>query len=149
MPTSRTLWRLPSAERSHRAPRVARAYYDHVVKRRGAAASRIEQVEQLGIGFEGIEVIEPPAAEASPDTMRQIVSLRMPDQLLARVEEAAQARNVSPSSLMRAFIAAGLDRSYAAVREPSDMAAELAELRHSIERLAQRLERSERAERAE
>jgi hypothetical protein len=119
------------------------------VKRRGAAASRIEQVEQLGIGFEGIEVIEPPAAEASPDTMRQIVSLRMPDQLLARVEEAAQARNVSPSSLMRAFIAAGLDRSYAAVREPSDMAAELAELRHSIERLAQRLERSERAERAE
>ena len=119
------------------------------MKRRGAAASRIEQVEQLGIGFEGIEVIERPAAEASPDTMRQIVSLRMPDQLLARVEEAAQARNVSPSSLMRAFIAAGLDRSYAAVREPSDMAAELAELRHSIERLAQRLERGERAERGE
>ena len=131
------------------APRVARAYYDHAVKRRGAAASRIEQVEQLGIGFEGIEVVEPPAAEASPDTMRQIVSLRMPDQLLARVEEAAQARNVSPSSLMRAFIAAGLDRSYAAVREPSDMAAELAELRHTIERLAQRIERGQRADRGE
>ena len=120
------------------------------MKRRGAAASRIEpQVEQLGIGFEGIEVVEPAAAEPAPDTMRQIVSLRMPDQLLARVEEAAQSRNVSPSSLMRAFIAAGLDRSYAAVREPSDMAAELAELRHSVERLAQRLERAERTDRGE
>jgi hypothetical protein len=114
------------------------------VKRRGAAASA-PQAEQLGIGFEGVEVVEPAAAEPSPDTMRQIVSLRMPDQLLARVEEAAQARNVSPSSLMRAFIAAGLDRSYAAVRDPSDMAAELAELRHSIERLAQRMERAERS----
>jgi predicted transcriptional regulator len=117
------------------------------VKRRGAAASRIEQAEQLGIGFEGIEVVEPASAEPSPDTMRQIVSLRMPDQLLARVEEAAQARGVSPSSLMRAFIAAGLDRSYAAVRDPSDMAAELTELRHSIERLAQRLERGEKPDR--
>ena len=45
---------------------------------------------------------------------------------------------------MRALIAAGLDRSYAAVREPSDMAGELAELRHTIERLANRLERSDR-----
>jgi hypothetical protein len=107
------------------------------VKRRGAAAP---QVEQLGIGFEGIEVIEPTAAEPSPDTMRQIVSLRMPDALLARVEDAAQARGVSPSSLMRALIAAGLDRSYAAVRQPNDMAAELAELRHSVERLAARLD---------
>ncbi len=108
------------------------------MKRRGAAAP---QVEQLGIGFEGIEVIEPTAAEPSPDTMRQIVSLRMPDALLARVEDAAQARGVSPSSLMRALIAAGLDRSYAAVRQPNDMAAELAELRHSVERLAARLDR--------
>ena len=108
------------------------------MKRRGAAAP---QVEQLGIGFEGVEVIEPAVAEPSPDTMRQIVSLRMPDALLARVEEAAQARGVSPSSLMRALIAAGLDRSYAAVREPSDLAAELAELRHSVERLATRLDR--------
>ena len=116
-------------------------------RRGGATAPRIEQAEQLGIGFEGVEVVEPAAAEPAPDTMRQIVSLRMPDQLLARVEEAAQARNVSPSSLMRAFIAAGLDRSYAAVREPSDMAAELAELRHSIERLAQRLERGEKPDR--
>lgn len=110
------------------------------MKRRSAVAP---QVEQLGIGFEGIEVVEPSAPEQSPDTMRQIVSLRMPDALLARVEEAAHARGVSPSSLMRALIAAGLDRSYAAVREPSEMAAELAELRHVIERLAQRLERTE------
>ena len=107
------------------------------MKRRGAAAP---QVEQLGIGFEGVEVVEPTASEPSPDTMRQIVSLRMPDALLARVEEAAQARGVSPSSLMRALIAAGLDRSYAAVTEPPDMAAELAELRRSVERLASRLE---------
>ena len=110
------------------------------MKRRTA----VPEVEQLGIGFEGIEVIEPASAGPSPDTMRQIVSLRMPDALLARVEEAAQSRGVSPSSLMRALIAAGLDRSYAAVREPSDMAAELAELRHTIERLANRLERSDR-----
>ncbi len=108
------------------------------MKRRGAPAP---QVEQLGIGFEGVEVIEPTAAEPSPDTMRQIVSLRMPDALLVRVEDAAQARGVSPSSLMRALIAAGLDRSYAAVREPNDLAAELAELRHSVERLAARLDR--------
>jgi prolyl-tRNA editing enzyme YbaK/EbsC (Cys-tRNA(Pro) deacylase) len=98
------------------------------------------RVEQLGIEFEGLEVVEPAAHEPSPDTMRQIVSLRMPDALLERVEEAAQARGVSPSSLMRALIAAGLDRSYAAVREPSDLAAELAELRRSVERLAHRLE---------
>jgi prolyl-tRNA editing enzyme YbaK/EbsC (Cys-tRNA(Pro) deacylase) len=103
----------------------------------------VPQVEQLGIGFEGVEVVEPTAAEPAPDTMRQIVSLRMPDALLARVEEAAQKRGVSPSSLMRALIAAGLDRSYAAVREPSDIAAELAELRHSVERLAGRLARNE------
>ena len=113
-------------------------------RRGGATAPRGPQAEQLGIGFEGIEVIEPPVAELSPDTMRQIVSLRMPDALLVRVEEAAQARGVSPSSLMRAFIAAGLDRSYAAVRDPNDMAAEVAELRHSIERLASRLEPRER-----
>jgi hypothetical protein len=106
------------------------------MKRRGAATP---PVEQLGIGFEGIEVVEPAAPEPSPDTMRQIVSLRMPDALLARVEEAAQARGVSPSSLMRALIAAGLDRSYAAVTEPHDLAAELAELRRSVEGLARRL----------
>jgi prolyl-tRNA editing enzyme YbaK/EbsC (Cys-tRNA(Pro) deacylase) len=112
------------------------------VKRRGAAAP---QVEQLGIGFEGVEVVEQPAHEPSPDTMRQIVSLRMPDALLARVEEAAQARGVSPSSLMRALIAAGLDRSYAAVTEPRDLAGELAELRRSVDRIAARLEQAEPA----
>lgn len=106
------------------------------MKRRAATP----QVEQLGIGFEGIEVIEPAAPEPSPDTMRQIVSLRMPDALLARVEEAAHARGVSPSSLMRAFIAAGLDRSYAAVREPTDLGSELAELRQLVEGLVERLD---------
>jgi len=97
-------------------------------------------VEQLGIGFEGIEVIEPVAPEPSPDTMRQIVSLRMPDALLTRVEEAAHARGVSPSSLMRALIAAGLDRSYAAVREPTDLGSEISELRQLVEGLVARLD---------
>ena len=109
------------------------------MKRRAAAAP---QVEQLGIGFEGIEVIPPRAHEPGADTMRQIVSLRMPDALLARVEEAAEARGVSPSSLMRALIAAGLDRSYAALSEPNDLAAEMAELRRTVERIAAQLEGS-------
>ena len=107
------------------------------MRRRGVPAA---QSEQLGIGFEGIEVVEPPAHEPSPDTMRQIVSLRMPDALMARVEEAAVRRGVSPSSLMRALIAAGLDRSYAAVTEPRDVAAELAELRRGLDRIAARLD---------
>ncbi len=124
---------------------VARAYYDQRVKRRSGGSS--PRVEQLDIGFEGVEVVERAATEASSDTMRQIVSLRMPDALLTRVEEAAQARGVSPSSLMRAFIAAGLDRSYAAVTEPHEMAAELAELRRSVERLASRLEAGAPSER--
>ena len=99
--------------------------------------------EQLDIGFEGIEVVQPPAHEPSPDTMQKIVSLRMPDALMARVEQAAAARNTSPSSLMRAFIAAGLDRSYAAVREPSDLAAELADLRRAVDRIAASLQPSD------
>ena len=70
--------------------------------------------------------------------MRQIVSLRMPDALLERVEAAARGRGVSPSSLMRALIAAGLDRSYAAVAE-SDVAAELAAMRRRLDEIAQRL----------
>ena len=106
------------------------------MRRRGSSAP---PGEQLGIGFEGIEVVEPPPHEPAPDTMRQIVSLRMPDALLARVEEAANRRGVSPSSLMRALIAAGLDRSYAAVTEPRDVAAELAELRRGLDRIAARL----------
>jgi hypothetical protein len=81
----------------------------------------------------------PLAAHApAPDTMRQIVSLRMPDALLARLEEVAVARGVSASSLMRAFIAAGLDRSYAAVT-PDELSAELSALRRSIEEVAARL----------
>ncbi|MGI8998938.1 MAG: ribbon-helix-helix protein, CopG family [Candidatus Limnocylindria bacterium] len=106
------------------------------MKRRVARAGG--DVEQLGIGFEGIEVVEPPPHEPAPDTMRQIVSLRMPDALLDRVEDAARARGVSPSSLMRALIAAGLDRSYAAVRErigPQDLAGEITALGERIDAL--------------
>jgi Ribbon-helix-helix protein, copG family len=111
------------------------------MKRRSARGT--SDVEQLGIGFEGVEVVEPPIHEPAPDTMRQIVSLRMPDALLERVEVAARARGVSPSSLMRALIAAGLDRSYAAVREsaaPRDLAGEIAALRERIDALARTLE---------
>lgn len=109
------------------------------MKRRSAGRAPVP-VEQLGIGFEGLEIVEPAAHQPAPDTMQKIVSLRVPDALMARVEQAAEARGVSPSSLMRALIAAGLDRSYAAVREPSDLAAEVADLRRSVERLASRLE---------
>lgn len=93
--------------------------------------------EQLSVGFEGLEVVQPPIHEPAPDTMRQIVSLRMPDALLARVEQAARARGVSPSSLMRALIAAGLDRSYAAVQE--DIGGEIAALRREVAAIAARL----------
>jgi len=103
------------------------------------------RVEQLDIGFEGVEVVEPPAQEPSPDTMRQIVSLRMPDALLERVETAARARGVSPSGLMRALIAAGLDRSYAAVA-PDELAGEVAALRRQVEQIADRLAAGDRAE---
>ncbi len=110
-------------------------------RRAGRTANTV--AEQLGIGFEGIEVIEPPIHEPAPDTMRQIVSLRMPDALLERVADAAGRRGVSPSSLMRALIAAGLDRSYAAVSDapgPRDMATELAALSRRIEALARLVE---------
>src|SRR6187431_1460907 len=106
------------------------------MKRRVARGA--SEAEQLGIGFEGIEVIEPTPHEPAPDTMRQIVSLRMPDALLERVEEAARARGVSPSSLMRALIAAGLDRSYAAVQE--DIGSEIAALRRQVAEIAARLD---------
>ena len=104
------------------------------VRRRERAA----RVEQLSV-FEGLEV-ETPALPHEPaaDTMRQIVSLRMPDALLERVGAAARSRGVSPSSLMRALIAAGLDRSYAAVTEP-DLAVELAALRRRVDEIADRL----------
>ena len=111
------------------------------MKRRGGARGTAD-AEQLGIGFEGVEVVEPPIHEPAPDTMRQIVSLRMPDALLERVEVAARRRGVSPSSLMRALIAAGLDRSYAAVSEaaPRDLATELAALGRRIDQLARVVE---------
>lgn len=94
-------------------------------------------VEQLSVGFEGLEVVEPVVHEASPDTMRQIVSLRMPDALMDRVETVARSRGVSPSSLMRALIAAGLDRSYAAVQE--DVTSEIVALRRQVAEIAARL----------
>ncbi|HEX2194547.1 MAG TPA: ribbon-helix-helix protein, CopG family [Candidatus Limnocylindria bacterium] len=94
-------------------------------------------VEQLSVGFEGLEVVEAPEQEPRPDTMRQIVSLRMPDALMQRVEAVARARGVSPSSLMRALIAAGLDRSYAAVQE--DVTTEIAALRRQVAEIAERL----------
>jgi hypothetical protein len=100
--------------------------------------------EQLSVGFEGLEVVQPPIHEAPPDTMRQIVSLRMPDSLLARVEAAARSRGVSPSSLMRALIAAGLDRSYAAVQD--DVASEIAALRREVAEIASRLSSTSRDE---
>ena len=100
--------------------------------------------EQLSVGFEGLDVVRPPIHEPAPDTMRQIVSLRMPDALLARVEEAARARGVSPSSLMRALIAAGLDRSYAAVQE--DIGSEIAALRRQVAEIAARLPAATRRE---
>ena len=103
------------------------------VKRR----ERGSRVEQLSV-FQGLEDIPTLPHEPAPDTMRQIVSLRMPDALLERVEAAARSRGVSPSGLMRALIAAGLDRSYAAVAEP-DVAAELAALRLRIEEIAEHL----------
>jgi predicted transcriptional regulator len=94
-------------------------------------------VEQLSVGFEGLEVVEPHPPEPGADTMRQIVSLRMPDALLERVETVARSRGVSPSSLMRALIAAGLDRSYAAVQE--DVTGEIAALRRQVAEIAARL----------
>jgi hypothetical protein len=111
------------------APRITM----HHVKRR----VRPPRIEQLSV-FEGLEPESPLHHEAAADTMRQIVSLRMPDALLERVEAAARSRGVSPSGLMRALIAAGLDRSYAAVTEP-DLATELAALRRSVDEIADRL----------
>lgn len=129
-----------------RAPTHPRITMRHVMRRRGTRAS---EVEQLSVGFEGLETIEPPIHDPASDTMRQIVSLRMPDALLERVEAAARARGVSPSSLMRAMIAAGLDRSYAAVAEATsgpDLAAELAALRAQVDAIARTLGSRDEAE---
>ncbi len=105
----------------------------YAMRKRGGRPS----VEQLSVGFEGLEVVEAPPQEPGADTMRQIVSLRMPDALMERVEAAARSRGVSPSSLMRALIAAGLDRSYAAVQE--DVGSEIAALRRQVAEIAARL----------
>ena len=104
-------------------------------------AKRGPVAEQLSV-FEELAPLPEPIHEPAPDTMRQIVSLRMPDALLERVEEVARGRGVSPSSLMRALIAAGLDRSYAAVT-PDELAAELAALRRGIDEIASRLRAGE------
>ena len=98
---------------------------------------RVSVAEQLS-AFEGLDPVAS-QPEHSVDTMRQIVSLRMPDALLDRVESVARQRGISPSSLMRALIAAGLDRSYAAVTE-SDLSSELGALRRQVEQIAQLLE---------
>ena len=103
------------------------------VKRRGERSARVEQLS----AFEGLEA-GALAPVPAPDTMRQIVSLRMPDALIERLEAVAHSRGVSPSSLMRAFIAAGLDRSYAAVTE-FELAGELAALRRRVDEIADRL----------
>ena len=57
----------------------------HYVKRRERAA----RAEQLSV-FEGLEAVDAAIRhEPSPDTMRQIVSLRMPDALLERLARVA------------------------------------------------------------
>ena len=99
--------------------------------------TRAPAAEQLSV-FADMTPLPEPIPGLAPDTMRQIVSLRMPDALLARVEEVARARGVNPSSLMRALIAAGLDRSYAAVT-PDELAAELGALRKAVDQIAARL----------
>ena len=47
--------------------------------------------EQLSV-FAELAALPEPIHEPAPDTMRQIVSLRMPDALLERVEEVARGR---------------------------------------------------------
>jgi predicted transcriptional regulator len=97
--------------------------------------------EQLSV-FADLGPLPEQIHEPAPDTMREIVSLRMPDALLERVEEVARARGVNPSSLMRALIAAGLDRSYAAIT-PDELASELAALRRGVDEIAARLRTGE------
>ncbi len=102
---------------------------------------RAPAAEQMSV-FEDLASLPEPIHELAPDTMRQIVSLRMPDALLERVEAVARSRGVSPSSLMRALIAAGLDRSYAAIT-PDELAAELAALRKGVDEIATRMRAGE------
>lgn len=101
--------------------------------KRAAAAS-----EQLSAwaGLDRATAHEPDRASA---TMRQIVSIRMPDALLERVDAVANARGITPSGLMRSLISAGLDRSTVAAGEQQEIAAELAALRRKVDEIAQRL----------
>jgi hypothetical protein len=85
--------------------------------------------EQMSVFEDLVAVPVGPIHEPAPDTMRHIVSLRMPDALLERVEEVA-------------LIAAGLDRSYAAIT-PDELASELAALRKGIDEIATRLRAGE------
>jgi prolyl-tRNA editing enzyme YbaK/EbsC (Cys-tRNA(Pro) deacylase) len=110
-------------------------YYDAPDMTRRKSQAEVEQLS----AFENLEPAPRTEPEPGADTMRHIVSLRMPDALLERVEAVARDRGVSPSSLMRALIAAGLDRSYAAVAE-GDLARELSALRRRVEQLASLLE---------
>ena len=107
----------------------------------GMKGKRAPSGEQMSV-FEELAPLPEPIHEPAPDTMRQIVSLRMPDALLERVAAVAHSRGVSPSSLMRALIAAGLDRSYAAIT-PDALAAELAAMRKGIDEIATRLRAGE------
>jgi hypothetical protein len=97
--------------------------------------------EQLTVGFDGLEPgAEPIALEPPIETMRQIVSVRMPDALVERLEAAARARGVSPSSLLRSFVAAGLDRSWGGLPHgESALTLEVVALRTRIEQLLARL----------
>lgn len=137
------MWSSSRSCDGQRATRRSTAYYDrHRMKRRSSRSRSVTPVEQLS-AFVGLDPMTIEVDhEPSPDTMRHIVSLRMPDALLERVEMAARARQVSPSGLMRALIAAGLDRSYAAVQEP-EVAVELAALRRQMEKIVARLDASE------
>jgi hypothetical protein len=96
--------------------------------------------EQLTVGFDGLEPgAEPIALEPAIETMRQIVSVRMPDELVERLEAAARARGVSPSSLLRSFVAAGLDRSWSGMPHgESALTLEVVALRTRIEQLLAR-----------
>jgi 23S rRNA (cytidine1920-2'-O)/16S rRNA (cytidine1409-2'-O)-methyltransferase len=121
--------------------RVVPSPYDGRSTMAGMKRKPAPPAEQLSV-FAELAPLPEPIPEPAPDTMRQIVSLRMPDALLERVEEVARGRGVSPSGLMRALIAAGLDRSYAAVT-PDELAAELAALRRGVDEIASRLRTGE------
>ncbi|MGI8871860.1 MAG: ribbon-helix-helix protein, CopG family [Candidatus Limnocylindria bacterium] len=101
--------------------------------KRAAAAS-----EQLR-AWAGLDQATAHEADHASATMRQIVSIRMPDALLERVDAVANARGVTPSGLMRSLISAGLDRPMVGAGEQQEIAAELAALRRKVDEIAERL----------